>query len=467
VVAQGLRLQRCLEEALPAAQVSLAPDVLRKESEDYAWFSNVLAETLAGYCADAVVWPADDGQLAAVLAIAHDLRVPVTIRGGGTGNYGQCVPLAGGLVVDTGRLNQVLDIGDGYARVQAGVKLVELDRAAHATGQEIRIYPSTYLTATVAGFVGGGSGGVGSATHGMLVDGNVLAATVLPVDGDPRPQVVQGSDLSCYIHAYGTTGVMADVTVPLAPRQAWEQAVVSFSDIYACHGFCLALLNDPDIDKRLICTAEPAIVRHFTRARLPFNLDRTAALLVFGAGQRDRVVALAGRHGGTLDIALPLDTKTRLTDFSWNHTTLWAKKADPSLTYLQAAFDIGRFDQQVRAIKARYGDEFALHGEYARAGGAPFAGALPILPYRGRAALDDTIAFLEGIGVSIANPHTYVLEEGSRTDNASDLLAAKRRNDPAGLLNPGKLAAAGPFGPDGGAGRAATLGLARRVDTTT
>ncbi len=462
MVAQSSRLQRRLEEALPPAQVSVAPDVLQRESEDYAWFSNVLAETLAGYRADAVAWPADETQLAAVLAVAHELRAPVTIRGGGTGNYGQCVPLAGGLVVDTGRLDRVLDIGDGHARVQAGVKLVELDRAAHASGQEIRIYPSTYLTATVAGFVGGGSGGVGSATHGMLVDGNVLGATVLPVDDDPRPRTVMGAELSHYIHAYGTTGVMADVTVPLAPRLQWEQAVVSFPDIYACHGFCLALLDDPEVDKRLICTAEPSIVRHFARARLPFNPERTAALLVFGAGQRDRVVALAERYGGALDFALPRDAKTRLTDFSWNHTTLWAKKSDPSLTYLQAGFDKDRFEEQVRAIKARYGDDFAIHGEYARAGGAPFVGALPILLYRGRAELDETILFLEGIGVSIANPHTYVLEEGSRTDNAADLLAAKRRNDPAGLLNPGKLATAGPAGD---ARKPATLGLARRVNT--
>ncbi len=458
MVAQDSRLQRRLEEALPQAQVSVAPDVLRRESEDYAWFSNVLAETLAGYRADAVAWPADEAQL----AIAHELRVPVTIRGGGTGNYGQCVPLAGGLVVDTSRLDRVLDIGDGYARVQAGVKLVELDRAAHASGQELRIYPSTYLTATVVGFVGGGSGGVGSATHGMLVDGNVLAATVLPVDDDPRPRAVAGAELSHYIHAYGTTGVMADVTVPLAPRVTWEQAVVSFSDLYACHGFCLALLDDPTIDKRLICTAEPSIVRHFARARLPFAPERTAALLVFGAGQQDRVVALAERHGGALDFALPRDTKTRLTDFSWNHTTLWAKKSDPSLTYLQAGFDAGRFEEQARAIKARYGDELAIHGEYARAGGAPFVGALPILPYHGRAALDETILFLEDIGVSIANPHTYVLEEGSRTDNVADLLAAKRRNDPAGLLNPGKLAAAGSASDRR---KVSTLGLARRVDT--
>jgi len=459
------RLQGRLEEVLPPAQVSVDRKVLRKESEDYAWFSNVLAEDLAGYRADAVAWPADERQLAAVLAMAHDLRVPVTMRGGGTGNYGQCVPLLGGLVVDTTRLDRVLEIGDGYARVQAGAKLVDLDRAAGATGQEIRIFPSTYLTATIVGFVCGGSGGIGSATYGMLVDGNVLAATIYPVDDHPAPHTARGADLALYLHAYGTTGVVADVTVPLSPRRGWAQAVVSFADIVACHGFCLDLLEDPSVDKRLICAVEPGVVRHFARARLPFRPARTSVLLVFGDGQLDRVVALARRHGGELDIALPTESKTRLSDFSWNHTTLWAKKADSALTYLQAGFDIDRFAQQVRAIRAEYGDEIALHGEYARVGGAPFAAALPIVPYKGRDYLDRMIAFLEDIGVGVANPHTYVLEEGSRTLNAPDLLAAKRRNDPAGLLNPGKLAAAGSVpgldrAPSRRGRKRSTLGLA-------
>src|SRR5581483_11931604 len=211
-------LGRRLAEVLPPDQISVDPKVLQSNSQDYAWFSNVLDETLDGYCAEMVAWPSDEAQLAGVLAAAYETRTPVTIRGGGTGNYGQCVPLMGGLVVNMGRLNRVLEIGDGYARVQAGVKLVDLDRAAHASGQEIRIYPSTYLTATVVGFVCGGSGGIGSITHGFLADGNVLAASVFPVTDHPTPQSVSGAELGEYIHAYGTTGVLADVTVPLTPR---------------------------------------------------------------------------------------------------------------------------------------------------------------------------------------------------------------------------------------------------------
>jgi len=459
-------LQARLEEVLPADAISVDPKVLQSNSEDYAWFSNVLQEDLDGYRADVVAWPQDEGELAAVLAAAYDLRAPVTVRGGGTGNYGQCVPLRGGLVVNTTRMNRVLELGDGYARVQAGVKLVELDEAAWATGQEIRIYPSTYLTATVSGFVSGGSGGVGSASHGMLVDGNVLAATVYPVDQRPAPLHAEGADLALYIHAYGTTGVLSDVTVPLAPRRQWEQAVVSFPDLLACHAFCLDLLGDTSVDKRLICTAEPSIVRYFPRTRIAFNPDRVNVLLMFGAGQQDRVVSLATRHGGQLECNFPTETKVRLSDYSWNHTTLYAKKANPALTYLQAGFSVDRFEEQVRALKAEFGDEFAIHGEYAFAGGAPFAGSLPILPYKGREELARTIAFCESVGVGVANPHTYILEEGSNTENAADLLVAKGRNDPAGLLNYGKLRAAlDPADPRAGAGRASTLGLARRART--
>src|SRR5438105_4576162 len=222
------QLERRLAEVLPADRISTEPRTLQSNSLDYAWFSNLLEEALAGCCAEVVAWPADDVELAGVLAAAYDARVPVTIRGGGTGNYGQCVPLMGGLVVNMSRMNRVLELGDGYARVQAGVKLVTLDRAAQATGQEIRIYPSTYLTATVVGFVCGGSGGIGSVTLGFLAAGTVLSATVYSVTDSPAPETAPADQLDCYIHAYGTTGVLADVTVPLATRIAWGQAGASF-----------------------------------------------------------------------------------------------------------------------------------------------------------------------------------------------------------------------------------------------
>jgi len=430
-----------LAECLPSDQISTEAKVLQNNSRDYAWFSNVLDEDLAGYTAGVVAWPTDERELADTLAVAHALGSPVTVRGGGTGNYGQCVPLKGGLVLGMERLNRIVALEDGQARVQAGVRFADLDQAAWATGQEIRIYPSTYLTATIAGFVAGGSMGVGSVTHGTLVDGNVLAATVLPVSAAPQAETVTGNALGAYVHAYGTTGVLQDVTVPLAPRLRWEQAVVSFPSIEACHEFCMALLTSATIDRRLITSAEPGVVRHFVRARLGFDPTRSAALLIFGLGQLDQVLALAGPLGGRLDVSLPAESKARLSDYGWNHTTLWAKKADTSLTYLQCGFSTAGFPEQIAAIRAEYPDGFAMHGEYAYSGGKPFLASLPIIPYKGREHLDRMVAFLESIGVGVANPHRYVLEQGSAVENLAELLAAKRRNDPHGLLNPGKLQA--------------------------
>jgi FAD/FMN-containing dehydrogenase len=436
-----ITLERRLHECLPADRITTDPKLLKNNSTDYAWFSNVLEEDLNGCTAQVVAWPATEDELAGVLAAAYDVRAPVTIRGGGTGNYGQCVPLRGGLVVNTERLNAILTLEEGRARVQAGVRFVDLDGAAAASGQEICIYPSTYLTATIAGFAAGGSMGVGSVMHGTLVDDNVLGATVLPVVAAPTPEYVEGPAIARYLHAYGTTGVLQDVTVPLTPRKRWEQGVISFPSLAACHEFCLALLTDPALDKRLITSVDPGVVQYFSRARLRFDRERTAALLLYREDQRDAVQALAARHGGRPDAVLAPDSKTRITDFTWNHTTLWAKKADRRhLTYLQCRFDVERFPRQIAAIRAEYGDDFAFHGEYALSGGAPFLASLPIVAYRGRDHLDRMVAFLESMDVFVANPHRYLLEEGSSVENVDELVETKRRNDPAGLLNPGKLA---------------------------
>jgi FAD/FMN-containing dehydrogenase len=431
-----------LAEILPEDRVSVDLRTRQSNSEDYAWFSNVLEEDLGGCRADVVVWPATVGELAEVLQAAYATRTAVTARGGGTGNYGQCVPVRGGLVVNLTKMNRVLALEDGQARVEAGVKFADLDRAAIATGQEIRIYPSTYLTATVCGFIAGGSGGIGSVTHGVIADDNVRVATVYPVRADSKPRELTGAELGSVIHAYGTTGVLADVTVPLTRRIEWEQAVLSFPDIVACHAFALELIEDGSVPKRLITSVEPGVTRYFGRARLPFPAERTSAILVYGVGYRERVELLAGRQGGRLEFALPQDSRTRLSDFTWNHTTLWAKKADDSLTYLQTGWSADRFGDQVRAIQAEYGEDFAMHCEYFRANGEPFTAALPIIRYHGRAHLDRMVEFVESVGVGVANPHRYVLEEGSKVENVEELLRAKRENDPAGLLNPGKFQSA-------------------------
>jgi FAD/FMN-containing dehydrogenase len=449
-------IERRLAEATAPERVSVDPATLQANARDYHWFSDILEEELRGRLPDVVCTPATTDELADVLAVAYDERAPVTVRAGGTGNYGQCVPLRGGVVVSMRSLDQVLEIGDGRARVEPGVTFAALDRAAAATGQEITIYPSTYYTASVGGFVAGGSMGVGSITHGPIADGYVLGATILPCTSSPAPQSLDGANAFPYVHAFGTTGVLTELTVPLVPRARWEQAVVGFSHIDACHAFCMDVIADRVLELRMITVLEPSIVALYVdRTRLPFRPELTAAMLIVEEGGLDRLSGHAERHGGDVEFTLDAAAKTRISDYSWNHSTLWAKKADPTLTYLQCGWSIDEFEAQLAAVRSAWGGGFALHAEYVRWAGEPALVSLPIVPYEGRERMAALVDVLEAHGVTVANPHTYVLEEGHGA-SVEPLLEAKRLNDPAGLLNPGKLAA---YDGTGFLGKASTMSL--------
>jgi len=158
-----------------------------KLSQDYYTFSPVLQQALGDKRGDLVVRPTTEAEVIRVAKACVTHKIPLTVRGAGTGNYGQCVPLAGGVILDLSRMQQVKWIKPGIACVEPGVKLAQLDRQTQAMGWEVRMTPSTYRTATIGGFIGGGSGGIGSITYGQLRDrGNVLAVRVVTMEAEPR-----------------------------------------------------------------------------------------------------------------------------------------------------------------------------------------------------------------------------------------------------------------------------------------
>src|SRR5207248_2671746 len=73
---------------------------LRNKSRDYYWYSPILRERLDGVRADLAVMPDDERGVVRALAACYARDIPVTVRGSGTGNYGQAMPLRGGVVLD-------------------------------------------------------------------------------------------------------------------------------------------------------------------------------------------------------------------------------------------------------------------------------------------------------------------------------------------------------------------------------
>jgi len=103
-------------------------DALEALSKDFYWYSPVLRRQLQDKQADMVVRPGDLGQLRSLVSACWSARVPVVARGAGTGNYGQCVPLQGGIILDLSLMDKLEDITeDGVAVSQPGLRLGALE----------------------------------------------------------------------------------------------------------------------------------------------------------------------------------------------------------------------------------------------------------------------------------------------------------------------------------------------------
>ena len=154
----------------------------------------------------------------------------MTVRGAGTGNYGQCVPLEGGIVLDLSLMDKLEEITpDGVAVCQPGLRLGALETEARKQGWELRMYPSTLVKASLGGFLAGGSGGIGSVAHGGLRDfDTVRAFEVVTMEDEPRVVLHEGAAVHEILHAWGTNGVITRIWFALAPAVEWTQITVAF-----------------------------------------------------------------------------------------------------------------------------------------------------------------------------------------------------------------------------------------------
>ncbi|MBW4690789.1 MAG: FAD-binding oxidoreductase [Lyngbya sp. HA4199-MV5] len=418
---------------------------IAKLSQDYYTFSPILQPLLGDKRGDLVIRPANESEVVQVAAACVKHKLPLTVRGAGTGNYGQCVPLQGGVILDLSRMQAVKWIKPGLACVEPGVKLAALDKQARISGWEIRMLPSTYRTATIGGFIGGGSGGIGSITYGQIRDrGNLLAVRVVTMEDEPRIIELRGDDVYKVAHAYGTNGIITELEIPLAPAYAWAEAIVAFPDFMTAAHFGQAFSDSDGIIKKLVCICADPIPTYFAAFRSVIPAGSHCALVMVAESALEPFAELVKEYKGTVCLqksAQEASKGTTLVEYSWNHTTLHARSVDPSLTYLQTMFPPDKELKLVEHMYQHFGDEVMMHLEFIRIGGEAVPAALQIVRYTTPERLADIIRYHEDNGAFIANPHTYVLEDGGRKTVDLEQLRFKETVDPYGLLNPGKMRA--------------------------
>jgi len=426
-------------------RIITAPAVVERLSKDFYWYSPVLKRQLESKVGDVVVQPVSVAEVLAVARYAGERGVPITVRGAGTGNYGQCIPLHGGIVLDLALMDKLEEItADGVAVCQPGLRLAPLEIEARKQGWELRMYPSTIAKASVGGFLAGGSGGIGSVAHGGLRDfDTVRAFEVVTMEAEPRVVLHEGAAVHEILHAWGTNGILTRIWFALAPAVEWSQFTAAFDSYEEAFVFARIIAEGKDWTKRLVTVFEWPIPSFLTPVKQVVRQDKTLVLIMIASKQLEMLSEAAATARGEVTFTGAYTgprTQPLLSDYTWNHTTLWAMKADPTWTYIQAGFSPANCMEQFRLLRERYGKEILFHIEFMKNGeGVVIPGGIPLVYFTGEERLNELIAYCREIGVFIANPHVNYLEDGGRFRGDNLQLKAKQKYDPRGLLNPGKM----------------------------
>jgi FAD/FMN-containing dehydrogenase len=419
---------------------------VKLKSRDFYWYSPLLKAQLREVTADVVAVTRDEAEVIHVARTCAALGVPITVRGAGTGNYGQAMPLKRGVVLEMTALDRIKWLKPGVVRVEAGKKLIDLEAETIPQGWELRFHPSTRRTATIGGFIAGGSGGVGSINYGGLRErGNVVALRLVTMEPSPRIIELHGDEVQQAIHAYGTNGIITELEIATAPAWPWVDVIVAVPDLMAALRFGQALAQADGIVKKLITPVEWSAAQYFKPLKDHLPAGQAICIAMIAASSLEAFRLLAAQAGAAICYErapdAPASEVPPLYEFTWNHTTLHALKADRTITYLQTRYPGPDHIAAIAGLKELFGDEVPIHCEVVRESGRIAWIGLQLVRFTTPERLAEIIRIHEDRGCLIFNPHTCILEDGGMKTVNEPQLAFKRRADPMGLLNPGKMRA--------------------------
>jgi len=174
---------------------------------------------------EAVVFPESTAEMVAVLKLANEYLFPVTARGGGVGYTGGAVPIDGGIVIGTDRMNKIIEINvdDLYAVCQPGIRTFELQEAAAAKGLLFAPDPASYRDSFIGGNIAENAGGMRTPKYGVTKH-HVLGLELVTATGDvirtggKTVKNVVGFDLTGLMcGSEGMLGIITEATLKLLP----------------------------------------------------------------------------------------------------------------------------------------------------------------------------------------------------------------------------------------------------------
>jgi len=414
---------------------------VKRLSKDFYNYSPILTKKLDGCIADIVVRPSDHIAVKKVVEICWKFSIPLTLRGAGTGNYGQAVPLFKGVVMQMSRFNKIenFDPDTGFVKVQSGCIMGVLNKKLERYGRELRLLPSTWKTATIGGFIAGGSGGIGSIRWGFLRDpGNLIGLEAVTINEKPELLKLDAEESEPLNHAYGTNGIITSLLLATDIKRRWYAVVIDCIEFEKTIDI-LKILTSAAINLKLGAILEDEIVD-----QMPTwfkSKTRSHKILIQTTLGGINTIELICKKFKVESSLLGEEEKlvNGISEVVWNHTTLHMRSRDKNWTYLQMLLPLNNELELINFLRKKWGKKVLWHIEAVSQQGSPRLAALPVLKWNGVEELNEIMDDCKKLGAFIFNPHVLTVEGGGLGVVDADQVKAKVKFDPKGLLNPGKL----------------------------
>ena len=253
----------------------------------------------ASHSPDLVVFAESTADVSAVLKFANEHKIPVTTRGAGFGYVGGCVPVHGGIVLSTARMNRILGLHpeDGVAIVQPGVITGDLQAAAHAVAWEYPPDPASLKDCSIGGNIATNAGGPRCLKYGVtrsyvLGLEVVLASGEILRTGGRLHKNKTGFDLvGIFTGSEGMLGIVTEATLRLIPKPASRAMLAAiFPGFEMAAAAVQAILNAGHLPSAL------EITDTFTLAAARKRLGAET----FPPGNAHLIVEIDGRPAATL-----------------------------------------------------------------------------------------------------------------------------------------------------------------------
>ncbi len=278
--------------------------------------------TGTSFLPDAVIFPETQDQVAKIFKLASLKKISIIPRGSGSGMTGGAIPVEGGVVLVTSRMNRIIEIDEEnfIARVEPGVVVSKIHSAVEACGLFYPPDPASSSVCTIGGNIGECAGGPRAVKYGVTRD-YVLGLTAVIPSGDiiktgvATAKGVAGYDLTrLIVGSEGTLALVTQVILKLLPKPRAVKTMAVFFDSMDKAAKTVSSIMKQAIIPRCVEYLDEASI-NLVREFLSFELPKAArALLILELdGDEDQVEKEAEQikgfcHGaGAIEVLVAAD----------------------------------------------------------------------------------------------------------------------------------------------------------------